>query len=121
MGLGHHQLRIPLSSTQLKTPIAHFPGSLRSQSMDTIQRDTGDVLNLFHMETSIRLSIWSCRRLRRARVRMPAAPLTVRTEAGSADLVPMRPPRPGFPWLHHGPIGQLCILQTEMRRLRLCR
>jgi hypothetical protein len=61
------------------------------------------------------------RRLRRARVRMPAAPLTVRTEAGSADLVPMRPPRPGFPWLHHGPIGQLCILQTELRRLRLCR
>jgi hypothetical protein len=35
------------------------------------------------------------------------------------DLVPMRPPRPGFSWLHHGPIGQLCVLQTELRRLSM--
>jgi hypothetical protein len=39
------------------------------------------------------------------------------TQAGPADLVPMRPPRPGRSWLHHGTIGQLPVLQIQLRDL----
>lgn len=39
--------RVRLSSTQLETPITHYAGRLRSQSMDTIHRHTiSEGLNL---------------------------------------------------------------------------
>ena len=53
MGLGLHQLRVLLSSTQLETPIAHFPGSPRSQSMDTIHHEAGVGLNLDEVGTKL--------------------------------------------------------------------
>jgi hypothetical protein len=53
MGLGLHQLRVLLSGTQLETPIAHFPGSPRSQSMDTVHHEAGVDLNLDRVGTKL--------------------------------------------------------------------
>jgi hypothetical protein len=53
MGLGLKQLRVLLSSIQLETPIVHFPGSPRSQSMDTIHHEAGVDLNLDEVGTKL--------------------------------------------------------------------
>jgi hypothetical protein len=46
-------VEVLLSSTQLETPTAHFPGRPRSQSMYTIHHDTGDYLSLDEFGTEL--------------------------------------------------------------------